>query len=415
MGTHPIFESDFDCLTAEIDDLIEKIENYSTKEDICMDNSTEVEIGDPLSPLVFDNGSGVVKAGFAGEAAPRAVFPCITGTPKEKSVMMAETKNLYVGDLAEKKRGILNLSYPIENGIIQKWDQMEAIWHHTFYNELRVDPENHPVMLTEAPHNPKANREKMAELMFETFRVPRIYVNIQAILSLYSTGRTTGLVLDSGDGVTHMVPVYEGFCINAAVDRINLSGRDLTEYMRKLLMGAGYMFSTSAEMEIVKDIKEKITYIAEDYKVEETKSAAEIESIYTLPDGHTVKIAHERYKCPEALFQPSLLGHSSPGIHQSVFKSIMKCDLDIRTDMYKNIVLSGGSTMFPGIKQRLESELIPLIPSSKEIKIAAQPERKFSVWIGGSILSSLPSFQKMWITKSLYEEHGSRIMHQNTI
>jgi len=368
-------------------------------------------------PVVIDNGSGLIKAGFAGVETPKLIFPAYVGRPKHLRVMAGAAEgDVFVGDKAKELRGILKLSYPTKHGVIVDWEDMhQHIWQHT-YNELQCVQDQHPVLLTEAPLNPKQNRGKAAEIFFETFNVPALYIQIQPILSLYASGRTTGVVLDSGDGVTNAVPVYEGFTLPHAITRMDVAGRDITQYLQLLLRKAGYTFHTTSEFEVVKDIKEKMFYVAFNIEKQEKDDTDDVvtEDTYKLPDGNTIQLGGEKFRAPEVLFNPSLIGAEYGGIHHLLVDSITRCDMDIRRSLFSHIILAGGSTMFEGFGDRLLTEVRKLAPRDTKIKIWAPPERILSAWIGGSILASLATFKKMWVTRKEYDDVGKNIIYRKT-
>uniref|UniRef100_A0A1A9X5A3 Actin, cytoplasmic n=1 Tax=Glossina brevipalpis TaxID=37001 RepID=A0A1A9X5A3_9MUSC len=364
------------------------------------------------SPIVIDCGSGYIKAGFANEDQPTTMFPTIVGRPRKGVIAGAAGRTSYVGEGAQSMRGVLSFKYPIDRGVVTDWDDMEKIWQHCFANELGVDPQFHPVLLTEIPNNPMPNRERMTQIMFELFNVPAMYVTVQAILSLFSTGNLTGLALDSGEGITNIVPVYEGYALNYAINKLNLAGKDLNEYLMRLINQRGYSLSSTTEKELVRDMKETMCYVSQDFQKEldTAESRFSLESPFKLPDGNFVHIANERFVCPEALFDPTVLGHKTGGIHVNINNSILKCDRDLQRTLYKKIILSGGNTLFPGIETRLKTELSLLAPNYA-VQILAEQDRQYSVWRGGAALASLSTFENMYITNQEYYETGPNIIN----
>jgi len=379
--------------------------------------------------IIMDNGTGMMKCGLSGTDAPTVTFASCVGYPKNKAMMTGGNKEYYVGEEAQQKRGILVLKFPLEHGVITNWEDMEKIWAHTFDNELRVvvggesedDEDVAGVLLTEAPMNPRENRERMTQIMFETFNARRFYVAIQAVLSLYASGRTTGVVVDCGDGVSHTVPIYEGYSMPHAIQRINLAGRDLTDYICKILTESKINLHTSAERMSAMKIKEELCYVSMNFG-EEVDNFAGKEKQFELPDMSIVTVHNQIIRCPELMFKPSLDGKEMMGLHELAKKTIDDCDLDVRKDLLANIVMSGGTTMFPNMPERLQAEVEKLVAEGAKVKVIAPPERMISVWIGGSILASLSTFSRMWINSTSqpdanppivgYDDVGPRIVHQ---
>lgn len=370
-----------------------------------------------MSTIVIDNGSGSIKAGFAGKKEPELNFSSWVGTPKMKASMLGESAlngDYFVGTTAVEHRGIMKINYPIEHGVVKSWDNMQRLWEYVFTEMNIKDSATNPVLLTEAPRNPLKNREKTSEIFFENFGSPSLFFQVAGILSLYASGRVTGTVLDCGDGVISAVPIYEGFALPSAIQRIDIGGRDITERLQTLLAKGGEYFYTSAEMETVRDIKEKICYVVENVKQAEQDAidGEEPPIHYTLPDGTVVKIETQKFQAPEILFDPSIIGNEQPGVQGCLYRAIKKCDVDLRVSLFSNILLAGGCTMFQGFGNRLYAELKKITGNDRKIKIYAPRRRTMSNWVGGSILAQLATFKKMVVTRAEFSEHGANIIHK---
>jgi len=358
--------------------------------------------------VIIDNGSGTCKAGLSTDDSPTHIFPEILGKPRkvwEKSL----DKEVYFGDEVSDVRNKLSVFYPLENGIIENFNDMELLWEYTFMDQLKVDPRDHPVLLTEPPYNPKVSRERMVEIMFETFGVPSLNISIQGVLALLGQGRTTGLVLDSGEGVTHTIPIFDGFGIPAGINRLDLAGRELNTLLAKLLAQEGTCLTSTTDQHHVRLMKEKHCYCAIDPAKEWAESIN-----YKLPDGREIALTDERWKCPEALFNPSIIGLESLGIGGLVWESISRCEIDIRKTMLSNVILSGGSTMFPGFSDRLNRELRGYAPTASQanIRIVQSKDQKHAVWTGAQVFATLRSMQEdQWMTYEDYDEYGANFIH----
>lgn len=373
--------------------------------------------------VVCDNGTGFVKCGFAGDNFPAGVFPCIVGRPLQRD---EGNQEVVVGNSCQELRDELELSYPISTGVIQNWDDMGHVWDHTFHEVLQIDPSECKILLTDPPLNPTKNRERMVQTMFEKYNFAAAFVQIQAVLTLYAQGLLTGLVVDSGDGVTHIVPVVDGFSFPHLTKRMNIAGRQVTSYLLDLLLRRGYALNRTADLESVREVKEQLCYVSIDYR-REMKLALETTILvkqYTLPDGRVIKVGAERFQAPEALFTPELIDVEGDGLADLVFRCIQEMDIDNRMTLYQHIVLSGGSTMYPGLPSRLEKEireryLSTVLKGNKEgmsklrLRIEDPPRRKHLVYLGGSVLAGImKDTPEFWISKQEYEEEGLRCLRK---
>ncbi|XP_058743342.1 actin-related protein 4 isoform X1 [Vicia villosa] len=434
--------------------------------------------GDEVSAIVIDLGSHTCKAGYAGEDAPKAVFPSVVGAidqmdvdesdDPEKNSGSGESKNnsrnvegdkakgkrkLYVGSQSlGYRRDFMEVLSPLKDGLVADWDIVDSIWDHAFSREcLLIDPKEHPMLLAEPSSNAPQQRERAAELMFEKYKAPALFLAKNAVLTSFASGRATSLVVDSGGGSTTVAPVHDGYVLQKAVATSPIGGEFLTDCLMKSLESKGIVmkprysfrrkeirpgefqtvdldfpnttesYKLYSQRAIASDIKECVCR-APDTPYDESAYSNIPTTSYELPDGQTIEVGADRFKIPDVLFNPSLaqsipgmesfaeIAPSVRGLPQMVIESINKCDVDIRRELFSSILLAGGTASMQQLKERLEKDLLEESPQAARVKVLASgnaTERRFSVWIGGSILASLGSFQQMWFSKSEYEEHGA--------
>lgn len=416
--------------------------------------------GDEVSAIVVDLGSHSCKAGYAGEDAPKAVFPSVVGCIEQTSLsdgVKAEgeaeegKRNLYVGTQAlGYRRDKMEVVPAMRDGVVADWDVVEKIWDHAFRERLLIDPKEHPMLLAEPSLNTQQHREKTVELMFEKYRTPALFLAKNAVLTSFATGRATSLVVDCGGGSTTVAAVHDGYVLQKGIVTSPIGGEVLTDCLLKTLESKGVKikprfsfkrkevrpgefevenlhfpnttesYERYMQRQIAADLKEAVCRVP-DSNFDESSYANIPTTPYELPDGQIIEVASDRFKIPDLLFNPLLI-QTVPGMEkfvaeptvvkgvpQMVIESINKCDVDIRRELFSSILLAGGTAAMQQLKERLEKELMEEAPQTARVKVLASGnaiERRFSVWIGGSILASLGSFQQMWFSKAEYEEHG---------
>ncbi|EFC45629.1 hypothetical protein NAEGRDRAFT_88141 [Naegleria gruberi] len=363
---------------------------------------------DYVVPYGFDFGSYMTQAGNTDHYNSSADFRTIMGFPKEKPIMAllldsernygsSRMKEGWIGDEVFWKSGIARLEYPIRRGIVKDWNLFELFLEFAFSNACRISSAEHPIIVTDSPFV----RSKMTELMFERFNVPAFAMINCAMASCMHYGRTTGTIVTSGEGKTFVQSFYEGYLLKESIVKMEVGGWDITENLQRMLNQKGHSFKTSSDFEVVRLIKEKLSFL----KMSEAEMMVEKE--YELPDGNIINLGEELHECVEPLFNPHLAGLDCLGVHELVTKSIQDCTIDVRMDLYRNILPAGGNTMISNFTGRLKCEVEALAPPNAKVKVIDDASRKYSAWNGMATLSNMSSFQDKWYTKEYYEENGS--------
>lgn len=403
--------------------------------------------------VVMDNGTGLTKLGFAGNDSPSFVFPTAiaTSTASGKSGKSSSA----AGSFLSTKRGLedldfhigydalsaasgpnYSLSYPIRHGQIENWDHMERFWEKSIFKYLRCEPEDHYFLLTEPPLNPPENRESTAEIMFESFNCAGLYIAVQAVLALAASWTSskvqdrslTGTVIDSGDGVTHVIPVAEGYVIGGAIKNIPLAGRDITLFIQSLLRDRG---EADTSLQTAEKIKQQFCYVCPDIVKEFKKFDQQPQEkfaqyiVETVDRKKTVDVGYERFLAPEIFFNPEICSSDYLTPLPSVVDQVVQLSpIDVRKKLYKNIVLSGGSTMFKDFGRRLQRDIKAMVnerielseqlsgvkSTGVEVQVISHKRQRNAVWFGGSLLAQTAEFKSYCYTKQDYDEYGPSIV-----
>ncbi|KAL0485532.1 actin [Acrasis kona] len=364
-----------------------------------------------LSVLNIDIGSYTSYVGYAGDSKPQSTFDTAVGILKSTK----KDNQLFVGDSIMGQAYLDSINFPVREGVVTDWDNMETIWDSTFFN-LKANTTEQTVLLTEKTFNTNINREKTTQTMFEKHMTPNLYLANQASLSLYCSGRTTGLIVSSGESVSDVVPIYEGHAMPHSTVRMEIAGNQSSDYLMKNSscseMFQGNKVELFRKRGLIDHIKRFYTYVALDFEEEMMKNESEISVSYKLPDGSSITLGSERFKCAEILFDPTINGGTAAGIHHVIFECVEGVYEELKDTLYKNIILSGRNTLFRDIEKRISKEIKYLIPGQVEIQVVAPTDIKYSTWIGGSMLGSLSSFDQMCMSKKEYEEYGANLVNR---
>ncbi|XP_042563657.1 actin-3-like [Clupea harengus] len=364
--------------------------------------------------VVIDPGSAYTKAGFSGDERPRAVVRSTAGRSAYRPDESGRVGGFRGSSAAADPPGpgAPSSHSALGDGLITDWDALEQLWSALLQEELHVCPQEHAVLATDSPLAPPAQRQRLAELLFEQFGVPALYLSHRPVLSLYSYGLVTGLLVDSGSSATRVCPVYSGYCLPHANYSMPLGGAAVSAYLRRLLGEAGSRpgGGASERRSLLREVKRQSCYVSQDFE-QELRQGSEVTE-YRLPDNTTVALGNERFRCAELLFCPSLDGAAQPGVHILAMSSLQSSAPEWQEELLANVVVCGGSSLLGGFPERLQAELERLAPRGSRVRVLSSSQRHFSSWLGGSIVAGLSSFQPLWVTSADYQEQGPAVVQR---